>query len=127
MRRSMKSAFIIQILVAIQLGAAANLSADEYDAHVSQALSDQKQWVCDYTRAANDVLYLRCEDKLSLFEDPLIMEEKSESTTQYIPIWRKPNDQRSAIKLAESVLCSQVDHCGVEMKSLFTPARYAHR
>jgi hypothetical protein len=127
MRSPIKSALIIQILAAVQLGAAANLLAAEDYAHLSQGMSDQKQWVCDYTRAANDVLYLRCEDRLSLLQDPLIMEDSEGSDIQYIPIWRKPNDDRSAIRLIESVLCNQVGDCSVEMKSMSRTNRYANR
>jgi hypothetical protein len=127
MRIPTKSALIIQVLAAVQIGVSANLFSAEKDLQVTHNMSDQKQWVCDYTRAANDVLYLRCEDKLSLLEDPLIMQENEKSATQYIPIWRRPSNDRSAIKLVESVLCNQDSHCSVGMRSLPEPARYANR
>lgn len=127
MRSPTKSALIIQILAAFQLGMAANLLAADDTVQVSQGMSEQKHWICDYMRARNDVLYLRCEDRLSLLEDPLIMDEAEGSATQYIPIWSSPSDNRSAIRLIKSVLCNRGDNCHVEMRSLLGSNEYANR
>ena len=63
----------------------------------------------------------------SLFIDPLIMDEAEDSSTQFIPIWRQPIDEASAVRLVEAVLCKQGYECKVQMKSLFSDDRLVNR
>ncbi|MEW8506558.1 MAG: hypothetical protein AB2598_07615 [Candidatus Thiodiazotropha sp.] len=127
MRKSTMSALVIQGLAVVLLSAASNILADDRFTDGMIGANIQQLWVCDYTRSADDVLYLRCDDMVSLFNDPLIMEDAPESSTKFIPIWRRSNNEQSAVRLAESVLCNGMDHCSAEMKSLFSPGRFAIR
>ena len=74
------------------------------------------QWVCDYTRGKNDVLLLRCDDRVGLLYDHMMLKDGDESkTTQYIPIWRRAHNDAAAINLVRTLLCRQESDCSVEM------------
>lgn len=128
MRIPTKSQFILQGLALIMISLATNVMAsDNFNKQTGNA-NNQKHWVCDYTRAQNDVLYLRCDDMASLLNDPLIMEEEyQDNSTKFIPIWRRPDNESSAVKLVEAVLCNQNIQCSVQLKSLFSSGRFVNR
>ena len=121
MRRLTKSAFIVLGLAVVLASAVTNLVADENYADAMLDLNRKKQWVCEYIRAANDVLYLKCDDLARLLDDPLIMEDDQEDATKYMPIWRRPENDQSAIRLVESVLCNQRNLCSVK-KDKYIPS-----
>ncbi|MET0010316.1 MAG: hypothetical protein ABW124_15470 [Candidatus Thiodiazotropha sp. 6PLUC9] len=90
--------------------------------------ADQQRWICDYASGHNDVLYIRCENLTSIYNDPLIMEgDYQDSSTKLIPIWRKPSSRVGAERLVKAVICDQKSQCSVEMKSLFDARRIVYR
>lgn len=126
MRKSKTIAVLLQALCFISCGFSAVAVADN-GAFVAQEKRAENQWMCGYTRAASDILYLRCDNFASLMHDPLITDEAEESVTKFIPIWRKPNNDESAARLATAILCHQSTSCEVNMNSLFYQGRIANR
>lgn len=123
-----KLQLIIHGLILIIFSLTTNLMASDSFNKLSVNSSDRQQWVCDYSRAHNDVLYLRCDDLTSIVNDPLIVAgEYRESSTKYIPVWRRPDNENSAIKLVESVLCHQKYKCSVHLKSTFSSGLIVNR
>lgn len=115
-----KAHLIIHGLVLLLMTTAFNAVASDHYHDVMSNGADQQKWVCDYSRGYDDVLYLRCDNLISLYNDPLIMEgDYQDNSTKFIPIWRKPSSPRGAVKLVKAVLCTQDASCSVEMKSLF--------
>lgn len=128
MRVRAKSTLIMHGLMLIIFSFSMNLMASDPFNELSANHSNRQQWVCDYSRAHNDVLYLRCDDLAHVLNDSLIVEgENQESSTKYIPIWRRPDNESSAIKLVESVLCHQKIQCSVQLKSMFSPRLVVNR
>lgn len=126
MRQSTKFISILYSLFFIAFGYASSLVADE-SAYLGYKERDKNQWMCDYTTMANDVLYIRCDNLVSLMYDPLITDEAEQNGTQFIPIWRRPNNDGSAVKLVKAVLCDSESLCEVRMKSPFYLDRIANR
>lgn len=117
----------LQGLVLILLGAlSAGVSAQESAMHVnlpwgaSHQLAprdvEQKKWVCEYMRAPDGVLYMYCEDLVSLLYDELSPEEEAQAASaKYFPLWSTPKSDRNAVELAELLLCGKQGRCSVEL------------
>ncbi|RLW68572.1 MAG: hypothetical protein B6D71_13390 [gamma proteobacterium symbiont of Stewartia floridana] len=111
---------IFHSLVLLLMTTAFNAVASDHYHDVMSNSADQQKWVCDYSRGYDDVLYLRCDNLMSLYNDPLIMEgDYQDNSTKFIPIWRKSSNPQGAVKLVKAVLCNQDAQCSVQMKSLF--------
>ncbi|WP_316364426.1 hypothetical protein [Candidatus Thiodiazotropha sp. CDECU1] len=128
MHRPFKAQLILHGLAVLLFTMAFNaMASDQYLTAVSTG-ENQKQWVCDYARAHDNVLYLRCEDLASLYNDPLIMEgDYEENSTKLIPIWRRPSSNEGAVALVKAVICDQKTECSVQMKSLSDARRIVQR
>ncbi len=128
MRVRVKSQPIIHGLTLIMFCLGTSLMADDSFNNLPGNSTDRQQWVCDYSRARNDVLYLHCVDLANVVNDPLIMEsEYRDNSIKYIPIWRRPDNENSAIKLVESVLCHQNFKCSVQLKSMYSSELIVNR
>lgn len=127
MRKSTILTFTIQGLFFILYGYASGLVADDEMMSMAFEEAAEHKWMCDYSRAANDVLYIRCDNLAGLMHDPLITDEAEQSVTKFIPVWRRPTNEDSAVRLVKAVLCDQSGQCEVQMKSLFRKGRLANR
>lgn len=89
--------------------------------------ADQKRWMCEYMHAPDGVLYMYCEDMLSLMFDDLTLEgDPQPASAKYFPLWGTPKSERNAIELAELLLCpGQHTRCSVELARGAGPQRLA--
>ena len=126
MRKSKLSALIAHGLFVIFISYAGGVMAGDIG-WGQEARTAEDKWLCDYTRAVSDVLYIRCDNLASLMHDPLITDEPEQSVTKFIPIWRRPSSDISAARLAKAVLCDQNTACDAQMKSLFSAERLVNR
>ncbi|MES9833375.1 MAG: hypothetical protein ABW139_14170 [Candidatus Thiodiazotropha sp. DIVDIV] len=105
-----------------------NATASDQNHNAIHNGADQQQWICDYTTGHNSVLYIRCEELASLYNDPLIMEgDYFDDSTKLIPVWRRPSSHDGAVMLVKAVICDQKSECSVEFKSLFDSRRIVRR
>lgn len=75
----------------------------------------QQKWVCEYMRAPDGVLYMYCEDLVSLMYDEQPPDGAARTTgAKYFPLWSTPKSDRNAVELAEIILCGK-GQCSVEL------------
>ncbi|MDP1648137.1 MAG: hypothetical protein Q8M01_08045 [Rubrivivax sp.] len=75
-----------------------------------------RHWLCDYSREADGVLYLRCDDLARLLDDgPAADGPSATGGTVYVPVWSQPKSAAAAADLAQRVLCHAGDLCSVAM------------
>lgn len=89
--------------------------------------ADQMRWMCEYMHAPDGVLYMYCEDVVSLMFDDLTLEgDPQPAAAKYFPLWGTPRSERNAIELAELLLCPrQHSRCSVELARGASPQRVA--
>lgn len=89
--------------------------------------ADQKRWMCEYMNAPDGVLYMYCEDLVSLMYDELTLEgDPQPAVAKYFPLWGMPKSERNAIELAEILLCPpRHTRCSVELARGAGPQRVA--
>lgn len=127
MRTTQLSKLVLQALTLVLLplamtGALAEESFQRVNLHWGSAShqldprdAGQQKWVCEYMRAPDGVLYMYCEDLVSLmYDEPPPDDAARPSGAKYFPLWGTPKSDRNAVQLAEIILCGK-GQCSVEL------------